>query len=78
MDREDGESDTIQGWTRKELISALKRAGWTREDAGPAVLWVSPQGTRFYLDQGRASLGGVAWRYFARRRELPPPDYPTF
>lgn len=56
-------------WTRGELMSALRAAGWQRM-TGPAAVYNSPHGVRFNLDEYRAPIG-VLWRHYALRRELP-------
>lgn len=56
-------------WTEKEFLAALRAAGWRRE-SGPARVYVSPDGTRFHLDEYHADIG-VLWRHYAARRELP-------
>ena len=56
-------------WTERELMAALRAAGWRRQ-SGPARVYVSPAGVRFHLDEYHADIG-VLWRHYAARRELP-------
>lgn len=57
-------------WTEKELMAALRAAGWKRAP-GPARVYRSPEQMEFHLDAYRPESGMVAWRYYAARRELP-------
>ena len=56
-------------WTERELMAALRAAGWRRV-RGPARVYRSPDWVEFDLDEYRQETG-VAWRYWAGRRELP-------
>jgi hypothetical protein len=58
-----------QGWTEMEFIAALRGAGWRRV-RGPARIYESPDHVLFHLDEYQAGTG-VAWRWYAGRRELP-------
>lgn len=57
-------------WTERELIAALRAAGWRRLRGSPARIYVSPELVWFHLDEYRAPVG-VLWRWYAGRRELP-------
>lgn len=59
----------ITPWTEREFLAALRAAGWRRM-SGPGRVYVSPDGTRFHLDECHADIG-VLWRWYAARRELP-------
>ena len=56
-------------WTERELMAALRAAGWRRM-SGPARVYVSPAGAHFHLDACHAEVG-VVWRWYAGRRQLP-------
>lgn len=57
------------GWTERELMAALRAAGWRRM-SGPARVYASPDGARFHLDECHADVG-ILWRFYAARREVP-------
>lgn len=60
----------IGPWTERELLAALKAAGWKRVRGSPARTYVSPDGVLFQMDEYRQETG-VLWRYYAARRTLP-------
>lgn len=65
-------------WTRRQLQSALRAAGWTRM-SGPAAIYQSPtdRNVHFHLDRVTAGRGS-AWQHYAARRELPSTTRPEF
>lgn len=65
-------------WTRRQLQSALRAAGWTRL-SGPAAVYQSPTDRNVHFDLDRVTAGrGSAWQHYAARRELPSATRPEF
>lgn len=56
-------------WTRRQLMTALRQAGWTRVVMG-ATVYRSPNGTHFQLDRYSRERG-VLWKWYASREVLP-------
>lgn len=59
----------VTPWTRRQLITALRRAGWKRM-SGPAAVYVSPSGVHFQMDAYVYGLG-ILWEHYAVLRVLP-------
>ena len=61
-------------------MDALKKAGWQRMTGSPAAAYTSPDNAAVYfqLDRYSVKYGGLLWRYYAERRELPPTDRNIF
>lgn len=79
------EFDTVRSpvpptpWTRNQFAAQLRKAGWRLMRGSVGGTYVSPDDptVNFQMDKYRAGLG-IAWEYFAVRRELPETTRPPF
>lgn len=69
----------VKPWTRNQFTAALRKAGWRLMKGSVGGTYISPDDPAVLFSMYNYRVGfGIAWEYFAVRRELPSTTKPPF